>query len=154
MPGPHCLHREEFFSVHDGKMNLQHRGPAQVHPAASVMFDPAPTSTCRVVPHPKTPAHSTWAPPRPQENPTDPVLISLVGWHSQDNPGGNYKAPFTWGISRCFANIESLIPPSGPLKLAGIGGAEEGAEAAVQGLGQGNAVTTSMTWLIYLANWV
>lgn len=58
-------------------------------------------------------------------------LLTLLGWHRLGKPRGDYKTPFTWGISRHFANIESLISPSAPLKLAGIiGGAKERATAA------------------------
>lgn len=82
-------------------------------------------------------------------------LLALLGWHSLGKPRGNYKTPFIWGVSRCFANIESLIPPSAPLKLAGIiGGAKGRVTVAAQRPWQRNAVTTLMTWLIYLANWV
>lgn len=40
--------------------------------------------------------------------------LALLGWRGLHKPRGDYKTPFIWGISRHFANIESLIP-RGPL---------------------------------------
>lgn len=145
------------------KGSFQHGGPVQVcqHPTAWLMFDLGShlqsaglshTPTCQNMQR----GHLWGA--RALRKPLQVQhrwLLALLGWHRLGKPRGDYKTPFIWGISRCFANIESLIPPSAPLKLAGIIGRAKGrVTVAAQRPWQRNAVTTLMTWLIYLANWV
>lgn len=116
--------------IHGGKVNLQCGGPSQVHqcPAAQLIFDPGSHQWVQGCPTPLMHQHMLcghllqvqlcW-------------LLTLLSWHRLGKPRGDYKTPFTWGISRHFANIESLISPSAPLKLAGIiGGAKERATVA------------------------
>lgn len=86
--------------------------PGAQHLASRLMFDPGSCWCVRGRPSP--PAARS---PRGAEATRNPLqlqhrrLLALLSRHGPGEPGGDYKTPFIWGISRHSANIESLIPP-------------------------------------------